>query len=122
MTTWSVQLSTLEKRAEEHDRFANLLVTALADPIRNLAARSEDLRKQHAEYAAKLEKERDASFADLKKTKGRYDGICQEVENRRKKMEGGVDKGKAQGQYQVQVGEMRNMKVYHRTIGRERGI
>lgn len=113
MTTWGVQLTTLESRAAEHDRFANQLTSALADPIRNLATRHEDLRKQHAEYASKLEKERDSAYAELKKTKAKYDGVCSEVEHRRKKVEGSFDHGKhkAQAAYQQQLGEMRNMKV-----------
>ncbi|KAK3681919.1 Protein BZZ1 [Vermiconidia calcicola] len=112
MTTWAVQLTTLESRAAEHDKFANQLVSSLAEPLRNLAARYEDLRKQHAEYAAKLEKERDGAYTDLKKSKGKYDSVCQEVENRRKKTESSFDYGKtkAQGQYQSQLGEMRNIK------------
>jgi uncharacterized membrane protein YqiK len=113
MTTWAVQLTTLESRAAEHDKFANSLISSLAEPIKNLSTRYEDLRKQHAEYAAKLEKERDGSYADLKKMKGKYDTSCQEVENRRKKTESSFDynKGKAQGAYQTQMAEMRNVKV-----------
>lgn len=112
MTTWSTQLSTLESRAAEHDKFGNQLISSLADPIKNLQNRYEELRKQHADYAAKLEKERDSAYADLKKTKGRYDTVCQEVENRRKKTESSFDhsKQKAQTNYQNQLGEMRNVK------------
>ena len=112
MTTWGVQLSTLEGRAAEHDKFSAQLMSSLAEPLKNLAARYEDLRKQHAEYAAKLEKERDGCFADLKKTKGKYDGVCQEVENRRKKIDSAFDygKSKAQGAYQQQLSDMRNTK------------
>ena len=112
MTTWSTQLSTLESRAAEHDKFGNQLLSSLADPIRNLQTRYEELRKQHADYAAKLEKERDNAYGDLKKTKGRYDSVCQEVENRRKKTESSFDhsKQKAQSNYQNQLGEMRNVK------------
>ncbi|KAB8339311.1 hypothetical protein FH972_022244 [Carpinus fangiana] len=112
MTTWTVQLSTLESRAAEHDRFSNELVTSLADPLKTLNARCEELRKQHADYAAKLEKERDASYGDLKKIKGKYDGTCQDVENRRKKVESAYDssKQKAQSQYQQQLSDMHNAK------------
>ena len=112
MTTWSTQLTTLESRAAEHDKFGNQLVSNLADPIRNLASKYEELRKQHADYAAKLEKERDNSYGELKKTKGRYDSACQDVENRRKKTESAFDHGKqkAQSNYQMQLGEMRNVK------------
>jgi len=112
MTTWTVQLTTLESRAAEHERFSGQLVSNLAQPIQNLQNRYEDLRKSHADYAAKLEKERDANYADLRKTKGKYDGACQEVENRRKKIEASFDHGKskAQGAYQQQLNEMHNVK------------
>ena len=103
----------LESRAAEHDRYSSELTLQVADPLKTLAARYEDLRKSHAEYAAKLEKERDTSYGDLKKSKGRYDGACQEVENRRKKTESSFDHGKskAQSAYQQQIMEMHNVKV-----------
>ncbi len=113
LTTWTTQLSTLESRAAEHDRFASELVVNIAEPLKQISTRYEELRKRHAEYAAKLEKERDASYADLKKTKGSYDAVCQEVENKRKKMESSFDFGKqkAQGVYQQQILDMNNVKV-----------
>ncbi|KAK3066033.1 Protein BZZ1, partial [Teratosphaeriaceae sp. CCFEE 6253] len=59
-----------------------------------------------------LEKERDGAYGDLRKTKGKYDSVCQEVENRRKKIESSFDHGKtkAQGQYLQQQSDMRNTK------------
>ncbi|KAL9012371.1 MAG: hypothetical protein Q9173_002859 [Seirophora scorigena] len=112
MTTWTAQLSTLESCAAEHDRYATELILQVADPLKSLAVRYEELRKSHAEYAAKLERERESSYSDLKKTKGRYDGACQEVENRRKKIESSFDhsKPKAQNAYQQQVADMHNVK------------
>ena len=64
------------------------------------------------EYAAKLEKERDAAYTTLKRSKGQYDGACQEVESRRKKIESSFDssKTKAQNAYQQQQAEMNNVK------------
>ena len=113
LTTWTTQLSTLESRAAEHDRFSSELILQLADPLKNLASRFEELRKSHAEYATKLERERDASYGNLKKTKGRYDGSCQEVENKRRKIESSYDrsKQKAQNAYQQQILDMHNVKV-----------
>ncbi|TKA22268.1 hypothetical protein B0A50_08230 [Salinomyces thailandicus] len=112
MTTWTVQLTTLEGRAQEHDRFSTQLISSLAQPLQNLQNRYEDLRKHHAEYASKLEKERDGNYADLKKVKGKYDSVCQEVENKRKKIESSFDYGKtkAQGAYAQQMSDMKNMK------------
>lgn len=77
-----------------------------------LATRYEELRKRHAEYADKLEKERDSTYGDLRKMKGKYDAACQEVENKRKKSESSFDysKTKAQNAYQQQILEMHNVK------------
>ena len=113
VTTWTTQLSTLESRAAEHDRYSAELILQVADPLKNVAIRCEELRKSHADYAVKLEKERETSFSDLKKIKGKYDGACQEVEHRRKKTESSLDHGrsKAQSAYQQQVMEMHNVKV-----------
>ena len=52
------------------------------------------------------------SYNDLKKTKGKYDAACQEVESKRKKSESSFDFGKqkAQNAYQQQISEMNNVK------------
>ena len=113
LSTWTLQLSTLELRAAEHDRYSTELQNEIAEPLRNLAVRYEELRKSHVDYAGKLERERDASYSDLRKAKGRYDGACQEVEKKRKKAESSFDhsKSKAQFGYQQQLAEMKNIKV-----------
>ena len=111
LTTWTKQLSNLESTAADHDRYSSELILQIADPLKSVAARLEELRKSHAEYASKLERERDSAYSDLRKTKGRYDGACQEVENRRKKSESSFDKSKAQTAYQQQISEMHNVKV-----------
>ncbi|KAF9882003.1 hypothetical protein CkaCkLH20_00039 [Colletotrichum karsti] len=110
LTTWSTQLTTLEHRAEEHDRYANNLLSQVAEPLKFLGTRFEELRKRHAEYASKLEHERDAQYADLRKTKAKYDDACQEVEGKRKKAESSFDKAKAQSAYQQQIIDMNNVK------------
>lgn len=111
MSTWNTQLTTLEQRAAEHDKFSAALVTNLAEPLKQLAFRYEELRKLHSDYAAKLERERDSSYGDLKKMKSKYDSVCQEVENRRKKTDGDFGKQKAQAAYAQQMSEMHNVKV-----------
>ncbi|KAI1344670.1 FCH-domain-containing protein [Xylariaceae sp. FL0016] len=110
LTIWTTQLSTLESRAEEHDKYANELIHKIADPLKLYANKFEELRKRHLDYAGKLEAERDSSYADLRKTKGKYDAVCQEVESKRKKSESAFDKAKAQSNYQQQLQEMNNAK------------
>ncbi|KAJ5766638.1 uncharacterized protein N7511_004254 [Penicillium nucicola] len=112
LTTWTTQLNAVESHAAERDRFGSDLLVQVADPLKNAAAQYEEIRKCHVDYHAKLEKEREAAYGDLKKAKGKYDGACQEVESRRKKMESSFDHGKnkAQTAYQQQILEMNNYK------------
>ncbi|OTA85787.1 hypothetical protein M434DRAFT_400110 [Hypoxylon sp. CO27-5] len=110
LTIWTTHLTTLESIAEEHEKFGNELIQKVADPMKYFAGRFEELRKRHVEYAAKLEAERDSSYADLRKTKTKYDAACQEVESKRKKTESSFDKAKAQSHYQQQLQDMNNVK------------
>ncbi|RVX68758.1 hypothetical protein B0A52_07644 [Exophiala mesophila] len=110
LTTWTTQLSTLEARANEHAKFSTDLISQVSTPLEYNARKLEELRKSHAEYQAKLVKERDSSYGDLKKLKGKYDTVCQEVENRRKKAESSFEKTKAQSSYNQQLMEMNNVK------------
>ena len=59
-----------------------------------------------------MEKEKDSTYNDLRKMKGKYDSACQEVENKRKKAESAFDysKTKAQNAYQQQILDMHNVK------------
>ncbi|KAL8421135.1 hypothetical protein RB596_002072 [Gaeumannomyces avenae] len=110
ITTWTTQLNTVEARANEHNQFSNDLINKVATPLQGVATKFEELRKRHAEFADKLEKERDGSYSELRKVKGKYDNVCQEVESRRKKTESAFDKAKAQSNYQQQILEMNNFK------------
>lgn len=110
VTTWTTQLNTLESRANEHDHYGNDLITKVVEPMKVIAQRFEELRKRHAEYADRLEKEKDGSYGELRKTKAKYDSVCQDLEGKRKKTESSFDKAKAQSAYQQQMIEMNNMK------------
>ncbi|CEL04671.1 Putative Actin polymerization protein Bzz1 [Aspergillus calidoustus] len=112
LTTWTTQLSAVEAHAAERDKFGTDLLVQVAEPLKHAAVQYEELRKCHVDFHAKLEKEKEASFSELKKVKGKYDGACQEVESRRKKMESAFDhsKNKAQTVYQQQILEMNNVK------------
>ncbi|KAJ5634638.1 hypothetical protein N7528_002480 [Penicillium herquei] len=112
LTTWTTQLTTVEALAAERDKFGTELVTHVAEPLKQASLQFEEIRKCHSDYHGKLERERDASYGELKKAKGKYDGACQEVESRRKKMESSFDHGKtkAQSAFQQQILEMNNYK------------
>jgi len=71
LTTWTTQLTTLERRAGEHERLATELILQVADPLHNVAAKYEQLRRNHAEYAGRLEKEKDEAYS-MYNTKSGY--------------------------------------------------
>ncbi|CAI4215237.1 unnamed protein product [Parascedosporium putredinis] len=104
------KLTTIEQRATEHDKYGNDLITRVADPLKSLGLRVEDLRKRHIEHSERLEKERDSSYSDLRKMKAKYDAACQELESKRKKTESSFDKAKAQSGYQQQLMDTNNVK------------
>ena len=112
LTTWTTHLSTLEARAGEHERFSGDLINQVASPLEYVQKRCEDLRKSHVEYQTKLVKERDSSYADLKKLKGKYDSSCADVESRRKKNDSALDHGrsKAASAFNQQLMDMHNVK------------
>ncbi|CAK7220477.1 Protein BZZ1 [Sporothrix curviconia] len=110
LTTWTTQLTTLEARADEHDTYGNDLINKVAAPLQTLGLRFEELRKRHSDFAEKVERERDTSYADLRKVKTKYDAVCAEVESKRKKTESGFGQAKAQAAYQQQLAEMNNVK------------
>ncbi|CAD6500974.1 BgTH12-06675 [Blumeria graminis f. sp. triticale] len=112
LITWATQLNTVESRAAEHDRFSTELITRLADPLKILGVRFEDMRKRYAEYAGKLEAERELASNELRKMKLKYDNSCQEVESKRKKTETSSEHSrlKAQNAYHQQIVEMHNAK------------
>lgn len=112
MTTWTTQLTTIEACAGEHDRYGQNLLIQVVKSLETARASFEDLRKSHTDYQLRLVRERDVTYSDLKKTKAKYDGICQEVENRRKKLDSSHDASrlKANAGYQSQLGEMNNQK------------
>ena len=112
LTTWTTQLTTLEGRAADHEKFAQDLANSVAHQLEQTQKKLEDLRKSHADYQTKLVKERDTTYGDLKKQKSKYDSVCQEVENKRKKQESAFDssRSKAQSSYNQQLLEMHNVK------------
>lgn len=112
LTTWTTQLTTLEARANEHSKFSQDLISQVATPMEYTQRRLEELRKSHADYQNKLIKERDSTYGDLKKLKTKYDAVCQEVENKRKKIDSAFDSGKskATSSYNQQMMEMNNVK------------
>jgi len=112
LTIWTTQLTTVEARAAEHNKFSQDLTNLIAAPLQYNQDKLDELRKSHAEYSAKLVKERDNSYGDLKKMKNKYDSVCAELESRRKKQDSAFDygKSKAANAYNQHLIEMNNAK------------
>jgi len=113
MTTWAFQLTTLEKTASEHEHYAKDLLSKVAEPLKVLNTELEQLRKVHGNVDTELEREWDVSHQELKKVKSKYDNVCQEVENKRKKQDATFEfeRTKATAAFQQHQEDMRNAKV-----------
>lgn len=113
MTTWTTILSNTEQLATEHDNLSGALTLKVCNVLEAIRARYEDFRVRHEALAKKLVAQRDEVYADLGKTKEKYDGACKLVEERRQKVDKSFDasKGKAQKAYIAEQSEMANVKV-----------
>jgi formin-binding protein 1 len=114
LTTWTTILDDLENLSKEREMLANSFNAQVADPIRNLQVRCDDLRKKHVDFAEQLEEERDKVYKDLKECKKAYDARCETLENRRSKKERAYDgeKSKASSSYEKHLHEANNAKVH----------
>ncbi|KAF3932082.1 hypothetical protein ABW20_dc0105902 [Dactylellina cionopaga] len=112
MTTWNSLLTTTEITSQEHDKLANDMVSKCAETLKILNTRYEAFRLQHEKFEKRLVTDRDAQYAELRKTKASYDATCKELEGKRVKVEKAFDHGrpKAQKGYDQQMAEMNNVK------------
>ncbi|KAF8475882.1 hypothetical protein BDZ91DRAFT_710506 [Kalaharituber pfeilii] len=112
LVTWTSILNSTEILSKEHETLSVELLNQVADPLKDLAARYEDYRKRHEGLATKLQQERDLVYAELKKTKEKYDHQCKEVEAARVKVEKSFDssKFKAEKAKQQELLDMNNVK------------
>jgi len=113
LTTWTTILDDVENLSKEREMLANSFNAQVADPIRNLQVRCDELRKKHVDFADKLEEERDKVYKDLKETKKAYDARCETLESKRSKKERAydVEKSKASSSYDKHLHEANNAKV-----------
>ncbi|KAF3933117.1 hypothetical protein ABW19_dt0201070 [Dactylella cylindrospora] len=112
MTTWNSLLTTTELISQEHEKLGNDMVSKCAETLRVLNSRYETFRIQHEKFEKRLVTDRDAQYAELRKTKAAYDATCKELEGKRVKVEKAFDHGrpKAQKGYDAQMAEMHNVK------------
>lgn len=94
LITWTSILNSTEVLSKEHESLSVELLNQVADPLKDISTRYEDVRKRHEALSTKLQQERDSVYSDLKKTKEKYDAQCKEVELARVKAEKSYDASK----------------------------
>ncbi|KAG5439786.1 hypothetical protein PCANB_000068 [Pneumocystis canis] len=105
VTTWEYILNHTEDLAKERQIFSEELQTQVADNLRALAIKTDDLRKKHVVFSEKLLEDREKVYLELKKSKLKYDEHCYLVENSRQKHEKSCEENKAKAK-----------KIYHQNI------
>ncbi|GAO52352.1 hypothetical protein G7K_6430-t1 [Saitoella complicata NRRL Y-17804] len=110
MTTWTNILGEVENLARERGRLSEELSLQIAEGLKGVQLKSEDMRKKHVTFAEKLLEDRDKIYSDLKKAKAKYDECCQSVESARRKQETATDSAKAQKHFHQYSLDMNNAK------------
>ncbi|RIA98362.1 hypothetical protein C1645_731713 [Glomus cerebriforme] len=91
LKAWSIILEETENIAKERAKFSETLSTNVMEKVKTVAAKKEEIRKKHMEFAQKLVADRDKVYAERKKVKARYDECCMEVQNSQQKLDRSSD-------------------------------
>ncbi|KAG5519677.1 hypothetical protein PMAC_001833 [Pneumocystis sp. 'macacae'] len=112
VTTWESILNSTENLAKERQIFSEEILIQVADNLKALAAKTDDLRKKHVIFSEKLLEDREKIYLELKKSKSKYDEHCYLVENSRQKHEKSCDENKAKAKkaYHQNILDMNNAK------------
>lgn len=112
VTTWENILNHTESLAKERQQFSEELQIQVADKLKALAVKSDDLRKKHVFFSEKLLEDREKVYMELKKMKLKYDEHCHLVENSRQKHEKSCQENKTKMKkiYNQNILDMNNAK------------
>ena len=92
---WSTLLSEADEEAQDANNLAESLAAEVAEALRAVERKKEELRKRQLAFHERLVSERDAYYARRAKAKAAYDGACAEVEQSRLK-DKHMDRSKSQ--------------------------
>ncbi|KAF8318394.1 hypothetical protein DL93DRAFT_2075793 [Clavulina sp. PMI_390] len=95
-TALSSLVDALDRTAQEHMSFSEVLSIQVADDLKALAKKKEETRKKHSSFYAKLVNDRDAVYNGRIKAQSKYYSHCEEFESSRQKQERAGDDKHAQ--------------------------
>ncbi|KAJ3373119.1 hypothetical protein GGF31_001106 [Allomyces arbusculus] len=112
MSMWSAYLQTMEATAKDRSDLADQLVTQVSDQLKAVCTRTEDSRRKHITFAAKLISEQERSLQEKDKAKIKYLQSCEDVEAAKIKYERADEKSqeKLKKIWHQQILEMNNAK------------
>ncbi|KAF9971625.1 hypothetical protein BGZ73_005417 [Actinomortierella ambigua] len=88
---WAAILNETESMAKDRHVYSESLLATVVEPLKNLAAKKDEARKKHVQFAQKLLTERDKSAQERDKAKAKYDTSCEEVDAAKQKQERAYD-------------------------------
>ncbi|KAG0222948.1 hypothetical protein BGW41_005780 [Actinomortierella wolfii] len=110
---WAAILGETESMAKDRQMYSEALLTAVVEPLKNLATKKDEARKKHIQFAQRLISERDKSSQERDKAKAKYDTSCEEVEAAKQKQERAYDEKnqeKLKRSYYQDILDMNNNK------------
>lgn len=76
---WSTLLNEADEEAQDANNLAESLAAEVAEALRSVERKKDELRKRQLAFHERLVSERDAYYARRVKAKAAYDGACSEV-------------------------------------------
>ncbi|KNE71665.1 hypothetical protein AMAG_16220 [Allomyces macrogynus ATCC 38327] len=112
MSMWSAYLQTMEATAKGRSDLADQMVAQVSDQLKTICTRTEDSRRKHISFAAKLISEQERSLQEKDKAKIKYLQACEDVEAAKLKYERADEKSqeKLKKIWHQQILEMNNAK------------
>ncbi|KAG0256464.1 hypothetical protein DFQ27_005706 [Actinomortierella ambigua] len=110
---WAAILNETESMARDRHVYSESLLATVVEPLKNMAAKKEEARKKHVQFAQKLMTERDKSSQERDKAKAKYDTSCEEVDSAKQKQERAYDERnqeKLKRSYYQDILDMNNNK------------
>ncbi|KZP33431.1 hypothetical protein FIBSPDRAFT_810692 [Athelia psychrophila] len=105
-------IASMTLAAQDHVTLADALTSQVTEVLRVIGSKSEETKRKQMVYYQKLLSDRDRTYSERTKTKGKYDEECIEVEAYRSKQSHSSDKhaDRAAKQFEQQEIDMQNSK------------
>ncbi|CAG8766785.1 16272_t:CDS:2, partial [Acaulospora morrowiae] len=88
---WTALLVETENLAKERNKFSESILTGVAEQVKTVASKKEEIRKKHMLFYQQLTSDKEKIYSEMQKAKSRYDESCVEAQSSHQKQERAPD-------------------------------